>query len=85
MGREVLNSVTIYEVNGTKYVGPQQVYIKKHPRFLSFVKLSIGDQEYSIAADSLLIAIERAIALVPARELECTVVANDDQIVDADV
>jgi hypothetical protein len=82
MDLEVLNAVTIYEVNGAKYTGPRQVYLKKHPRFLSFVKLSIDGQEYSLASEDLLYAIERAIAQVPAADAESTVVANDDQIVD---
>jgi hypothetical protein len=82
MDLEVLNAVTIYEVNGTKYMGPRQVYLKKHPRFLSFLKLSIDGQEYSLASEDLLYAIERAIAQVPAADAESTVVANDDQIVD---
>jgi hypothetical protein len=95
MDLEVLNAVTIYEVNGTKYMGPRKVYIKKHPRFLSVVRLSIDGQEYSLASDDLLCAIERAIAQVPARDADSTEadqrhaagrhprgVANDDQIVD---
>jgi len=79
---EVLNAVTIYEVNGAKYVGPRKVYVRKHPRFLSLVKLSIDGQEYSLASEDLFSAIERAIAQVPATDAESTVVANDDRIVD---
>ena len=82
MELEVLNAVTIYEVNGAKYTGPRRVYIKKHPRFLTLVRLSIDGQEYSLASDDLLCAIERTIAQVPAREAESTVAAEDDQILD---
>jgi len=82
MELEVLNAVTIYEVNGAKYTGPRKVYIKKHPRFLTFVRLSVDGQEYSLASDDLLCAIERAIAQVPAIDAESTVAANDDQIID---
>jgi hypothetical protein len=32
MDSEVINSVTIYEIDGTKYTGPRKVYIKAHPR-----------------------------------------------------
>jgi hypothetical protein len=82
MDVEVLNAVTIYEINGAKYTGPRRVYIKKHPRFLAFVRLCIDGQEYSVASDDLLCAIDRTIAQVPARNAESTVVANDDQILD---
>jgi hypothetical protein len=82
MELEVLNAVTIYEVNGAKYTGPRKVYIKKHPRFLTFVRLSVDGQEYSLASDDLLCAIDRTIAQVPAREAESTVAAEDEQLLD---
>ena len=82
MELEVLNAATIYEVNGAKYTGPRKVYIKKHPRFLTFVRLCIDGQEYSLASDDLLCAIDRTIAQVPAREAESTVAAEDEQLLD---
>jgi hypothetical protein len=48
MGSEIMNAVTIYEVNGVKYTGEKKVYVTSHPRFLSFVRLHIDNQEYSL-------------------------------------
>jgi len=54
MGSEIMNAVTIYEMNGIKYTGAQKIYVVPNPRFLSFVKLSIDNQEYSLGADDLM-------------------------------
>jgi|SRR5581483_3743968 len=58
MGSEIMNSVTIYEMNGIKYTGAQKIHIASHPRFLSFVKLSIDNHEYSLGADDLMRAVD---------------------------
>jgi hypothetical protein len=54
MGSEIMNAVTIYEMNGIKYTGAQKIYFTPHPRFLSFVRLCIDNQEYSLGADDLM-------------------------------
>jgi hypothetical protein len=56
-----INAVTIYEIDGVKYLGPRKILVKNHPRFLSFITLSIGNQVYSLAVDDLVRAIDRAI------------------------
>ena len=60
MGCEIMNAVTIYEINGMKYTGPRTINVTSHPRFLSFVKLCIDNQEYSLGADDLMRAVDRA-------------------------
>lgn len=60
MGSETMNAVTIYEMNGIKYTGAQKIYIASHPRFLSFVRLCIDDQEYSLGSDDLMRAVDCA-------------------------
>ena len=54
MGSEIMNAVTIYEINGMKYTGPRTINVTSHPRFLSFVRLCIDNQEYSLGADDLM-------------------------------
>jgi|SRR5690348_14901809 hypothetical protein len=60
MGSEIMNAVTIYEINGMKYTGPRTINVTGHPRFLSFVRVCIDNQEYSLGADDLMRAVERA-------------------------
>jgi len=60
MGSAIMNAVTIYEINGVKYIGATKVYVTSHPRFLSFVRLCIDNQEYSLASDDLMRAVDRA-------------------------
>lgn len=60
MGSEIMNAVTIYEVNGLNYTGATKLYVTSHPRFLSFVRLCIDNQEYSLASDELMRAVDRA-------------------------
>jgi len=60
MGSEIMNAVTIYEINGMKYTGRRTINVTSHPRFLSFVKLCIDNQEYSLGADDLMRAVDRA-------------------------
>jgi hypothetical protein len=62
-----MNTVTIYEIDGTKYTGAQKIEVKSHRRFLSFVTLRVDNQEYSVGSDDLMRAIGHAIghALVP--------------------
>ena len=50
--------MTIYEIDGKRYGGPLKIEIKPHPRFLSFVRLCIDDQEYAVASDDLMRAID---------------------------
>lgn len=64
------NTVTIYEIDGLRYAGAQKIEIKPHPRFLSFVRLCIENQEYSLSSDDLMRAIDRAISRPPAPEDE---------------
>ena len=54
-----MNAVTIYEINGMKYTGPRTINVTSHPRFLSFVRLCIDNQEYSLGADDLMRAVDR--------------------------
>ena len=61
MALETMNAVTIYEMNGIKYTGAQKIYIASHPRFLSFVRLCIDDQEYSLSSDDLMRAVDCAV------------------------
>src|SRR5207248_8003947 len=61
MGSEIMNAVTIYEINGMKYNGPRTINVTSHPRFLSFVRLCIDNQEYSLGADDLMRAVDRVI------------------------
>lgn len=70
MGSEILNAVTIYEVNGVKYTGTKKMYVASHPRFLSFVRLCIDNQEYSLGSDDLMRAVDRATAQPPTQEDE---------------
>jgi hypothetical protein len=42
MRSEIMDAVTIYEVNGVKYTGQKKVIVS-HPRFLSFVRLCIDN------------------------------------------
>src|SRR5579872_3466093 len=65
MRSEIMNAVTIYEINGMKYTGHQTVNVISHPRFLSFVRLRINNQEYSLASDELM----RAVGYVTGRPL----------------
>ena len=50
-----------------KYAGPQQIEIKAHPRFLSFVRLCVDNQEYSLSSDDLRRAIDGVVARPPAQ------------------
>src|SRR5689334_10493750 len=59
MGFEIMNAVTIYEINGVKYTGPRTINVTSHPRFLSFVRLCIDNQEYSLGSDDLMRAVDR--------------------------
>jgi hypothetical protein len=68
MGSEITNTVTIYEVSGVKYTGARKIYIKTHPRFLSFVRLCIDNQEYSLASDDLMRAVDGALSRQPVQE-----------------
>ena len=68
MRSEIIDTVTIYEINGVKYIGPQKIDIKSHPRFVSFVKLCIDNHEYSIGCDDLMRAVDRAAGHVPASD-----------------
>jgi hypothetical protein len=68
MGSEITNTVTIYEVSGVKYTGGRKIYIKTHPRFLSFVRLCIDNQEYSLASDDLMRAVDGAVGRPPVQE-----------------
>lgn len=54
MRSEIIDTVPIYEINGMKCTGQQKIHIRSHPRFLSFVKLRIDDQEYSVGCDDLM-------------------------------
>ena len=65
MRSEIMDTITIYEINGLQYTGPRKIDIKSHPRFLSFVTLCIDNQEYSIACDDLMRALERSTRQVP--------------------
>ena len=62
--------MTIYEIDGLRYAGPKKIEIKPHPRFLSFVKLCVDNQEYSLSSDDLMRAIDGAITRVPVPEDE---------------
>ena len=55
-----MNAVTIDEVNGLSYTGATKLYVSSHPRFLNFVRLCIDNQEYSVASDELMRAVDRA-------------------------
>ena len=70
MGLEIMNAVTIYEMNGIKYAGAQKIYVTSHPRFLSFVRLCIDNQEYSLGADDLMRAVDYVVGrpVLPADE-----------------
>jgi hypothetical protein len=70
MGSEIMNAVTIYEVNGVKYTGTRKMYVASHPRFLSFVRLCIDNQEYSLGSDDLMRAVDRATGQPPTPEDE---------------
>jgi len=70
MGSEIMNAVTIYEINGVKYTGARKMYVASHPRFLSFVKLCIDNQEYSLGSDDLMRAVDRATGQPPTTEDE---------------
>ena len=61
MGSEIMNAVTIYEINGMKYNGPRTINVTSHPRFLNFVRLCIDNREYSLGADDLMRAVDRVI------------------------
>jgi len=62
--------MTIYEIDGTQYTGGNTIDIKSHPRLLSFVKLCVGNREYSISSDDLVRAIGRAISHIAEPENE---------------
>lgn len=70
MGSEIMNAVTIYEVNGVKYTGTRKIYVASHPRFLSFVRLCIDNQEYSLGSDDLMRAVDRSTGRSPTPEDE---------------
>ena len=70
MGSEIMNAVTIYEVNGVKYTGAKKVFVTSHPRFVSFVRLCIDNQEYSLGSDDLMRAVDRATRQPPTPEDE---------------
>jgi len=59
MGSEIMNAVTIYEINGMKYSGPRTINVTTRPRFLNFVRPRVDNQEYSIGADDLMRAVDR--------------------------
>jgi|SRR2546423_14936577 hypothetical protein len=61
MGSEIMNAVTIYEINGMKYTGPRTINVTSHPRFLSFVRLCIDNQAYLVGSDDLMRAVDSAI------------------------
>lgn len=65
MASEV-NTVTIYEINGVKYTGQRKIEIRPHERFLSFVRLRVDRQEYSVASDDLMRAVDRSVSRLPA-------------------
>jgi hypothetical protein len=67
---EIMNAVTIYEMDGLKYTGAQKIYVKTHPRFLSFIRLCIDNHEYSLGLDDLVRAIDGATGQPPALEDE---------------
>ena len=64
MRSEVVDTVTIYEINGLRYTGAEKIDIKSHPRFMNFVRLSIDNHEYSLAADDLMRAVGHALGQV---------------------
>lgn len=68
MRSEIIEAVTIYEINGVKYTGRKTIDIKSHPRLLSFVKLRIDGQEYSLGSDDLMRAVDRAARKLPAAD-----------------
>ena len=70
MGSEIMNAVTIYEVNGVRYTGTRKIYVTSHPRFLSFVRLCIDNQEYSLGSDDLMRAVDGATGQPPTPEDE---------------
>jgi hypothetical protein len=70
MRPEITNTVTIYEINGMKYTGAPKIDIKTHPRFSSFVRPCIDNQEYSLASDDLIRAVDRAVGPQPVPEDE---------------
>jgi len=57
--------MTIYEIDGKRYGGPLKIEIKPHPRFLGFVRLCIDDQEYAVASDDLMRAIDGVLTRLP--------------------
>jgi len=59
MGSDIMTAVTIYEINGVKYTGPRTINVTSHPCFLSFVRLCIDGQEYSLGSDDLMRAVYR--------------------------
>lgn len=59
MRSETMIAVPIYELNGMKYTGPRTINVTSHPRFLSFVRVCIDNQEYSLGADDLMRAVDR--------------------------
>ena len=73
MAAEIMNAVTIYEINGITYNGPRTINVTSHPRFLSFVRLCIDNQEYSLGADDLMRAVDRVIGQPLAPEDEALV------------
>jgi|GraSoiStandDraft_44_1057316.scaffolds.fasta_scaffold107728_1 hypothetical protein len=73
MGSEIMNAVTIYEINGMKYNGPRTINVTSHPRFLNFVRLCIDNREYSLGADDLMRAVDRVIGQPLAPEDEALV------------
>jgi len=80
MGSEITNTVTIYEVSGVKYTGTRKIYIKTHPRFLSFVRLCIDNQEYSLASDDLMRAVDGAVGRQPVQEEDGLIGGRDNLI-----
>jgi len=80
MRPEITSTVTIYEMNGVKYTGARKIEIKTHPRFLSFVRLRIDNQEYSLASDDLMRAVDRAIGQLPAPEDDVLIAGQDNLI-----
>jgi len=68
MRSEILDTATIYEINGVRQTGALKINFKSHPRFLSFVKLCINGQEYSLGSDDLIRAIERVACRTPGQD-----------------
>lgn len=81
MSSEVVDTVTIYEMNGFRYTGAQKIEVKSHPRFINFVRLSIDKHEYSLAADDLMRAIDHAIGQVQLAEDDALVGGSASQTV----